>query len=344
MTSEEIQHLQRHYERLHGVPIGDYDAVEKLTDAYSQLFKVEIDQHLRDGIAQQYRWLQSKGIPAYLWMLEAFHSTIRKVPSKQNFGYVVGTLRNWQKNGFGTMPATEIDDVIDFFEEVIGKMPSNQATILLRQLMASYGSVRVTRGISELQKSSDMSKLYVHVLSGILRDKFPDIFSEVTSVPHAQIPSPKLPRVAPLTQKALKHSIDLNSLNDVEVGQTASTAKDNNVVMLHVDTQQAEQKPEQEQETKIFRSHEQVINTKGYKEAMSEESIFIEMLIIEHKQQIKFSKLKRIAESHGCVWGSNPHGKMAVYLKHNPNIIKVGTGGMYSCKQLAEVAISAEEK
>lgn len=170
--------LKEYYEERYGKPSGDKETLEMLCNVFKDLMQYNfITNEVREGISEYYRLIQNRGLPAYEWMLEAFHVVSKKVSEKRNFPYVIGILRGWLKFGFGHIPSQEEEEIVDYFQEVTGTEVSSDTRQILQNLMGRYGVVRMTRVISSLPKekeSLDLSKIMAELLSELLENKYTD--------------------------------------------------------------------------------------------------------------------------------------------------------------------------
>lgn len=172
MTREQITSMSTYYAEMYGNPTSDSDAINKLADIYEDLFDEVPTQEVKEGIAEYYRILINRGLPAYLWILEGLHVTSKKEKSKRNFPYVVGMLRTWMKYGFGHIPNQEEEELIEYFKEVTGFEVSLKARRVMQSLMGRFGLVKVTRMINELKNDTDMSLILMLQLQTMMEDKF----------------------------------------------------------------------------------------------------------------------------------------------------------------------------
>lgn len=162
-------------------PDNDVAAITSLGTAFKDLMgycTVEV----RDGIGEYYRILSNRQLPAFEWILEAFHVASKKDDHKRNFPYIVGMLRQWMKYGFGHIPSQEEEEVVSYFEEVTGSPVSPQTRLILQNLMGNYGAIKVTRMVGGLERDHDLSFLIAQVLKGSLEEKFPAVRDRFKSV------------------------------------------------------------------------------------------------------------------------------------------------------------------
>lgn len=169
-----VQNLTEVYEKRYVKPSSDVSAIAALGDIFRDLIG-ECTIEVRDGIGEYYRILMNRGLPAFEWLLEAFHVASKKDDQKRNFRYVVGMVRQWMKFGFGHIPSEEEQEVITYFEEVTGSEVTAQTRLLLQNLMGNYGAIKVTRMIGSLERDHDFSLLIASVLKNTMEDKFPDL-------------------------------------------------------------------------------------------------------------------------------------------------------------------------
>lgn len=170
MTEAQVIEINQYYEKRYGTPKNDQEALDTLARVYQELFKEDPPQEIKDGIAEYYRLLQCRGLPAYSWILEALHVTSKKEDGKRNFSYAVGMLRMWMRYGFGHIPNQEEDDVVDYFEEVTGQEVTIQARRVIQQLLGEYGCIKTTKAIAELHHKEDLSLILALHLKSLLDD------------------------------------------------------------------------------------------------------------------------------------------------------------------------------
>lgn len=179
MTSEQIMTMLQYYNKKYGTPVDDNDAINKLITIYKDLFGEVPSEQVKEGIAEYYRILTNRDLPAYLWILEALHVTSKKDKEKRNFPYCVGMLRTWMKYGFGHIPNQEEDELVEYFEEVTGYEVSYNARRVLQNLMGKYGLIKVTRTINELKDDTDKSLILMLQLQAIMEEKYSVQSSEI---------------------------------------------------------------------------------------------------------------------------------------------------------------------
>ncbi|WP_027417064.1 hypothetical protein [Aneurinibacillus terranovensis] len=171
-----------YYIRRYGKPANDNEAIELLADIFKELMDSQtVTMEIKDGIADYYHILLNRDVPAFEWMVEAFHVTSKKDSHKRNFPYVCGMLRQWLKHGYGHIPSQEEEDIINYFEEVSGEETTMEARWLIKKYMATYGAIKVTRMIGSLHKSNDVSYIMALVLGELLQIKFGDTMPNKTS-------------------------------------------------------------------------------------------------------------------------------------------------------------------
>jgi hypothetical protein len=213
MIAAEKVSLEEYYYKLYGMPKNDNEAVQKLTKTYQKLMKrSQLTPEVTQGIAEQYRILNNKNLPAFIWMMEAFHMLSKKSISKQTFPYAVGMLRQWAVNGFGYMPKPEDEEVFNYFLDVTRLAEASiESKKVLCKLMAEYGVVKLTRVIGEFKRDTiDISKVFVDILGEAIKNKFgvpmvvfdkskskvefvtDDNFKVITEQPQAAAPITKL--------------------------------------------------------------------------------------------------------------------------------------------------------
>ncbi|QNR70480.1 hypothetical protein IAQ67_28640 (plasmid) [Paenibacillus peoriae] len=155
-------------------PKTDSEAIETLILVFKDILgDGSISNDVKDGIGEYFRILANRNLPAFEWLLEAFHVASKKEDHKRNFPYVVGMVRYWMKFGFGHIPAQEEEEVISYFEEVTGVGVTPRSRMLIQNLMATYGSIKVTIMISDLNVNKDISVLMAQLLKEYLDNKYP---------------------------------------------------------------------------------------------------------------------------------------------------------------------------
>lgn len=168
--------LREYYEEKYGKPNGDKETLDVLCNIFKDLMQYNfITSEVREGVSEYYRLIQNRGLPAYEWILEAFHVVSKKNVEKRNFPYVIGMLRGWLKFGFGHMPSQEEVEIVDYFQEVTGTEVSYETRQMLQNMMGRYGVIRMTRMISSLSnewENVDLSKIRAEQLSELLADKY----------------------------------------------------------------------------------------------------------------------------------------------------------------------------
>lgn len=174
MKNEQIISMSQYYTNKYGNPTDDNDAIYKLTTIFKDLFSDIPDQGVKDGIAEYYRIISNRDLPAYLWILESLHVTSKKEKSKRNFPYCVGMLRTWMKYGFGHIPNQEEDELVEYFQEVTGLTVSFKARRIIQTMMGKYGLIKVTRMINDLNGNMDKSLIMMLQLDVMMSDKYSD--------------------------------------------------------------------------------------------------------------------------------------------------------------------------
>lgn len=172
MTNDQIISMTQYYTNKYGTPTDDNDAIYKLVTIYKDLFGDIPTQEVKDGIAEYFRIISNRELPAYLWILESLHVTSKKDKSKRNFPYCVGMLRTWMKYGFGHIPNQEEDELVAYFQEITGFDVSYKARQVIQTLMGKYGLIKVTRMIGDLKDGTDKSLLMVLQLQTLMDGKY----------------------------------------------------------------------------------------------------------------------------------------------------------------------------
>lgn len=183
MTNEQLSSMSLYYSEKYGMPKTDKDGINKLVSMYRELFEEIPSQSIKEGIAEYYRNLSNRDLPAYLWIAEALHATSKKDVSKRSFQYCIGILRSWMKNGFGHIPNQEEDELVAYFEEMTGQCVTPKARRILQNLMGQYGLIKVTRMMGGLKQELDLSTIYMSMLSESMNEKYEQTSSESTVVP-----------------------------------------------------------------------------------------------------------------------------------------------------------------
>jgi hypothetical protein len=297
LTIDEIKQLETYYEKEYGKPKDDNDAIEILQRVYRNKVRHSISTiEIRQGIAEYYRVLATKGLPAFVWMLEAIHSLAKKNPNKQTFPYMIGMIRQWMIHGFGHMPSQEEDEVTNYFLEITCLPEASvNAKRIIKNLMGTYGIVKLTRSIGELNDgmSLDLSLLFAEQLKNALEGKYASAKADVVVC------------------------------NPVSIGEIVNYKQEQRTTNAEV------AEPEQNESGRVYVS-QQVRNSSIYREGLIKESIILEDMIRSQGGSMKFVQLQRATEET-VQWGSNPYGKMGTLLKHNDNIYKKKYG-VYAVK------------
>ncbi len=169
----QTQSLKDFYLEKYGTPKNDLEAIKMLCLIYKDLIgnpSVEVTE----GIAEYYRLITSRGLPAFYWLVEAFHVISKKAKEKQTMPYIIGMLRSWMKHGFGHIPSSEEEDVVNYVQEVVGTELSSDARNMIQTLLGTYGAVKCAIATSEL-KDCDVTYYMVLSLKDVLNKKFGEI-------------------------------------------------------------------------------------------------------------------------------------------------------------------------
>ena len=161
-----------YYKDKYGNPKSEQEAIRILCEAYTKLIENPLTMASREGIGEYYRILTSRELPAFEWMLDAFHMVNKKEPDKRNFPYIVGMLRQWMKHGYGHIPSQEEEDLVDYIEEEIRVSVSYNARKTLKQLMGHYGSIKIARMIPKVKETHDISEYFLQCLKQTLEQRF----------------------------------------------------------------------------------------------------------------------------------------------------------------------------
>lgn len=152
--------LQVYYSKFF-VPKTVNEEIELIVRVYSDRIQLANDTTI-EGIREYYNILNERGADALLWLLEAITCASKKHGDKRNFGYIVGMLRNWMKNGFGHIPSQEFDQVCSFIEEDFDISLSREARQQVSNLLGKHGAVAVTRALSKAQ--FDISNVLIQAI------------------------------------------------------------------------------------------------------------------------------------------------------------------------------------
>lgn len=174
MSSEQIIEMSDYYKEKYGQPRTDNEAINKLLQVYKDLFDVVPNKEVKEGLAEYYRILQNRDLPAYLWILESLHVTSKKGEDKRNFSYCVGILRQWMKYGFGHIPNQVEDELADYFSELFGTELEGEGRLILQNLMGSYSVVKVTKEIGTIPNltQSEMACAVMKYLQSRMKRKY----------------------------------------------------------------------------------------------------------------------------------------------------------------------------
>lgn len=164
--------MSQHYINKYGEPKDNYDATYLLVSVYEELLEETATQEVRDGIAQYYKMLSNRELPAYEWILECLAITSKKEKSKRNFAYCVGMLRSWMTYGFGHIPNQEEDELVDYFQEVTGFAVNYKSRRILQSLMGKYGVIKITKMIGALKDDEEKSLVMMLHLQALMEKKF----------------------------------------------------------------------------------------------------------------------------------------------------------------------------
>lgn len=178
MTDKQAQSLREYYAKKYGTPKNDEEALEILNDVYKELIQSNFTLEEKEGISEYYRIISGRNLPAFEWLLEAFHVVSKKNSDKRNFGYIVGMIRTWLKYGFGHIPNSEEAEVIDYFEEISGVPITLEARLIIENLMGRFGAIAVTRMIGSLKDNADISVLMAKLLKELIEVRYDDKLDE----------------------------------------------------------------------------------------------------------------------------------------------------------------------
>lgn len=164
--------LKDYYFEKYGEPDDDSQAINILVEAFKEQMSYNVvPPDINEGISEYYRIIKSRNLPAFEWILEAIHVASKKNVDKKNFHYIVGILRSWLRFGFGHIPNREEDDIVDFFEEIIGFKSTVEARGIINNLMGTYGVVKIARIMHEMKKE-DTSYAMTLILKEKMFKKF----------------------------------------------------------------------------------------------------------------------------------------------------------------------------
>lgn len=165
-----FESLETYYDERYNKPKNDHEALVVLWTVYKKEMK-HFDATIKDGIAETYREMKSKGIPAFYWFLEAIHRTSKKKQIKHSYSYIVGMLRNWVLYGFGNTMTSEEEEVFTFFAEMADVEMSNDARHAVSALMGKYGSFKLMRVMHQLA-AVDKGVLMADMLNRMMIERF----------------------------------------------------------------------------------------------------------------------------------------------------------------------------
>lgn len=163
------------YASKYETPKNDREAIESLIQVFKGILgNGGISSDVKDGIGEYFRILSNRHLPAFEWLLEAFHVASKKEDQKRNFPYVVGMIRYWMKYGFGHIPSQEEEEVVGFFEDTTGTEVTPKTRMLIQNLMGTYGSIKVAIMIANLSGNQDLSMLMAKLLKESMETKYPN--------------------------------------------------------------------------------------------------------------------------------------------------------------------------
>ncbi|MGG1263794.1 hypothetical protein [Brevibacillus laterosporus] len=172
-TQEVSDNLKDTYAARYATPKNNSEAINILSSVFAEILgNGSISFEIRDGIGEYYRILSNRELPAFEWMMEAFHVASKKDNSKRNFPYVVGMLRVWMKYGFGHVPSQEEEDIVTYFEEITSTEVTPKARLLIQNLMGTYGGIKVTIMIGQLNNNKDLSMIMAEILKNSMDEKY----------------------------------------------------------------------------------------------------------------------------------------------------------------------------
>jgi hypothetical protein len=323
LNKEQFDSLKEHYDTLYGEePLTDKEVIERLDNVFHKVMHSANLSDLKQRIAEQYRWLKSQGVPAYYWMLEAFHVTSKKKYGKRTFNYAVGMLRNWLRYGFGYMPTQEENELVEYLEEMIDMELSYESKRLLKQYMSHFGTIKVTRMIGTISKK-DISYAVTLLLGDLLQQKFSDTIvlnkKDITllkTITKLQEENTEKIEPNPTVTKNTSHKIPEVSVSTVVTNHedfTKTEVKEDNIINV---IEEDKKKP-----MKISKKLNEQIQT---------ESSLTEVILLEHSQPMRVSQLFKKLNDYGVK--INKHSmtsKLKTYMKYNPSIYRTEEG-LYS--------------
>jgi hypothetical protein len=168
--NKQMQSLADFYCERYGTPKSDMEALKILHQAYTDLIGVPTPD-VNEAIAEYYRLITARDLPAFYWLIESFHVVSKKDTGKQTMAYTIGILRSWLKFGFGHIPSSEEDDVLAYIQEKLGVRLSQDAQKVVQSLLGNYGAVKCTIGVAEL-KEGDYSYFVALTLKNVLENRF----------------------------------------------------------------------------------------------------------------------------------------------------------------------------
>lgn len=161
--SYSLNNIRLHYDTMYGKPTDHLDAIDKINQAYNELMN-DASSKSEDGIAELYRELDGKNLPAYYWILEAIHRVSKKRIEKRNIRYLVGMVRNWSLYGFGNTSTSDEEEVFNYFRELSGVDLNEYSRKILTSLMRRFGVIKTMRLMSYIQEV-DVSSYLAEVLA-----------------------------------------------------------------------------------------------------------------------------------------------------------------------------------
>lgn len=176
-----LRSLKASYDKEFGVPTDDESAISTVVALYKREMP-DFVSDTRERIAENYREMLGKGLPAYYWFIEAIRRTSKKQQvEKKHLGYVIGALRRWSIYGFGATKNSEEEEIFEYFAELTNLSMSHEARKSLAALLGRYGAIKVLRNMATLDV--DLSLLFMEHLGRKMFGRYEedDIFLETAA-------------------------------------------------------------------------------------------------------------------------------------------------------------------
>jgi len=163
--------LIMYYAAKYNKPENDAEAVTVLVTSFgANVGRVTND--VREGIAEYYRVLLNRSLPAFEWIMEAIHVASKKESNKRNLPYIIGMIRTWMQYGFGHIPSGDEEEIMGFFSEITGLPVTMQSRSIVQELIGKYGAVKAMRVLGGMQGKVDVSALFASALKEAMEEKY----------------------------------------------------------------------------------------------------------------------------------------------------------------------------